>query len=132
MKQNENLSLVSDLIVLAKADEKITAGEYDFILRLAKRMNVTPEEVDALFENPIPSKPLASEMERITHFYKLILVMNVDDETHEKEIALLKNFGLRMGIRAGVITQILHKMEAHDNKIIPTEDLLKIFQTYYN
>ena len=49
MKQ-DNRALISDLIVLAKADEVITYTEYDFILRLADRMEVSKEEVDLLFK----------------------------------------------------------------------------------
>ena len=99
MASLQQQSLLSDLIVLAHADNKVTAQEYDFIHRLAQRMEVSKEAVDALFENPVPSKPIFSELERITHFHKLILVMNVDGEIHPSEVATLRNFGLRMGIR---------------------------------
>ncbi|MAP54925.1 TerB family tellurite resistance protein [Altibacter sp.] len=127
-----NKALISDLIALARADEKVTEVEYDFIIRLAERMRISSAEVKELFENPLPSKPLLTELERITHFYKLVLVMNVDKETHEKEIVAVRNFGLKMGIRPGVVDQILLRMEEYEDKIIPSEELLKIFQTYYN
>ena len=58
--------------------------------------------------------------------------MNVDNETHEKEIVAVRNFGLKLGIRPGVLDQILQRMETYDNNVIPTEELMKIFQTYYN
>lgn len=132
MNYEEKYALLSDLITLAKADNKVTSEEYDFICRLADRMHVLKEEVDQLFHNPRPSKPIFSEMERITHFHKLLLLMNVDREAHPQEVVALKNFGLRMGIRPGVIDQILLKQESYPHKIIPPEELLKIFQTYYN
>ncbi len=132
MENDTKHALISDLIFLARADDKITDAEYDFIQRLAKRMGVSEAEVDALFINPKPSKPLFTELERITHFYKLVLLMNVDLETHEKEVIAIRNFGLRMGIRPGVIDQILIRMDSYDDKIIPSEELIKIFQTYYN
>jgi len=131
MKQ-DNRALISDLIVLAKADEVITYTEYDFILRLADRMEVSKEEVDLLFKEPLPSKTLFTEMERISHFYKMVLVMNVDFEAHKNEIIAVKNFGLKMGIRPGVIDQILLRMDDYEDKIIPSNEIVKIFQTYYN
>jgi len=127
-----NQALLSDLIVLAKADNKVTISEYDLILKLAQSMRITKAEVDTLFKNPLPSTVQASELQRITHFYKLMLVMNVDQEMHEKEIEVVRNFGLKMGIRAGVMDQMLLKMEEYEDHIIPSEELMKIFQTYYN
>jgi len=132
MASLQQQSLLSDLIVLAHADNKVTAQEYDFIHRLAQRMEVSKEAVDALFENPVPSKPIFSELERITHFHKLILVMNVDGEIHPSEVATLRNFGLRMGIRQAAIDQILEEMTRYENNLIPSQELIKIFQTYYN
>ncbi|NND64027.1 MAG: TerB family tellurite resistance protein [Flavobacteriaceae bacterium] len=126
------LSLISDLIVLAKADDKVTSHEYDFMYRLAERMEISKEQVDHLFENPKPSQPIFSELERITHFHKLLLMMNVDRETHEKEIHVLREFGLKMGIRPGAIDQILVRMNDYEDKLIPAQELISIFQTYYN
>ncbi len=129
---SDQKALLSDLIVLANADSKVTSAEYDFIHRIGSRMNLSSEEVDELFKTPIASKVITSEVERITHFHKLVLVMNVDRETHENEIVVLRNFGLRMGIRPGAIDQILIKMNEYEDKVIPANKLIEIFQTYYN
>ena len=107
MQKERNKALISDLIVLAHADEKVTKSEYDFIQRLATRMELTTTDVDQLFEDPKPSAPLFNEMDRIIHFHRLILLMNVDRETHPKEVAAIRNFGLKMGIRPVVIDQIV-------------------------
>lgn len=132
MQNDDKKALISDLIILAKADEKITPQEYDFIYRLANRMEVTKEEVDVLMHDPMPSKPIFSELDRITHFHKLLSLMNVDGEVHEKEVTILRNFGLKMGIRPGAIDQILIKMNDYEDKIIPTQELIQIFQAHYN
>lgn len=125
-------SLLSDLIFLAKADGKIDPAEYDFIHRIGHRMGLDFDTIELLFDHPEPSVPLFTELERITHFHKLLLVMNVDRETHEKEVIALKNFGLRLGIRPGAIDMILERMNQHEDKLIPAEELIRIFQTYYN
>ena len=132
MENKNNQSLISDLIVLALADDKITHSEYDFILRLANRMEMSQDEVEKLFVKPLPSKPIFTELERLTHFHKLVLLMNVDRETHEKEVIVIKNFGLKMGIRAEVIDQVLARMNVYEDKVIPSSELIKIFQTFYN
>ena len=129
---SEQKSLISDLILIAKADDKITHGEYDFIQRVAERMGITPKEVDDLFHDPLPTKTSFTELERITHFHKMVLLMNVDGETHEKEVTLLRDFGLKLGIRPGAVEQVLVAMERYEHKIIPSQELLQIFNTYYN
>ena len=131
MEKNSK-SLLSDLIKMVMADGKINSSEVEFIKKIARRMDISNEEVIYLFKNPEPSQPLFNEVERITHFYKLMLVMNVDKETHEKELTALKNFGLKTGIRPIVADQILKKMNNYEDKLIPAEELLKIFKIYYN
>ena len=132
MKKSNKFSLLSDLIILSKADGKVTHSEYDFLIRLAERMDISKEELDFIFNNPLPSQTVFTELERITHFNKLLLLMNVDHETHKKEVIMLRKFGLSMGIREDVIQQVLDQMEHYDNKIIPPEKLIKIFKTFYN
>jgi uncharacterized tellurite resistance protein B-like protein len=132
MQYDDQNALISDLIILAKADEKITPQEYDLIFRLAKRLGVTERKVELLLQNPVVSKPIFSELERIAHFHKLLSLMNVDGEVHEKEIIVLRNFGLKMGIRPGAIDQILIKMNEYEDKIIPTLELLNILKAHYN
>ncbi len=117
---------------MVMADGKINNLEIEFIQRLSKRMGISDREIIDLFENPEPSQKNFSEVERISHFYKLILMMNIDKETHESEIVTLKNFGLKMGIRPGVADQILYKMDGYEDKLLPANELLKIFKIYYN
>lgn len=132
MNNLDNQSLISDLIKLAEADGKLTHSEYDFIIRLAKRMEVSEEEVEELFNKPISTKTKFTELERITHFHKLVLLMNVDRETHKKEVIAIKNFGLKMGIRSDVINQILERMNEYEDKVIPSSELIQIFRSNYN
>lgn len=132
MSNDRQKALISDLIQLALADGKIMSSEYDFILRIAERMDVTKDEIDELIKDPLPSLPIVSEIERITHFHKLILLMNVDWEAHEKEVNMLRNFGLKLGIRPAAIDRILQLSQHYENKIVPSEEIIQIFQTYYN
>lgn len=130
--KEEKLGLLSDLIALAQADHHVSEEEYQFIMTLAKRFEIDRETVHDLFHNPVESKPIVSELGRITHFHKLVLMMNIDLKTKESEVAALRNFGLRMGIRMEIIDQVMLRMDKYENKLIPTEELVRIFQAYYN
>jgi len=132
MNKEHKKALISDLIVLAQADNKVTRAEYEFIMRLAHRMELTIQDVDDLFLEPVPSKPIFNELERITHFHKMVLLMNVDREAHPEEVAAIRNFGLKMGMRPGIMDQILLRMDQYEDRVIPAQDLIQIFQAYYN
>lgn len=113
-------------------DGEIKPSEIQLIEKLAERMTIPKSDVYKLFQNPKPSRPPFSEADRITHFYKLMLVMRVDGETDDSELETLVNFGLKMGIRPGVADQILKKMDQYENGIVPADELLNIFKIYYN
>jgi len=132
MNELHNKSLLSDLIYLAKADGVVDSAEHDFIHRIGARMGLDFNAIEQLFDHPEPSVPLFTELERITHFHKLLLVMNVDNETHAQEVIALRNFGLKMGIRPEVISSILERMNDFPDKIIPSGELIALFQAYYN
>ncbi len=117
---------------MVKADGKVKPSEIQLIQKLAKRLGVQKTDLSELFKHPQPSQTLYSEVDRITHFYRLVLVMRVDQETHESEVVALKNFGLKMGIRPIVADQIMKKMAQYKNGVVPPEELLKIFKIYYN
>src|SRR5690554_8228615 len=87
---NDPKSLLSDLIYMVMADGKIQTSEIQFIEKLAKRLSVPMADVYELFENPKKTKVPFSEAERITHFYRLMLVMKIDGETHEEELIALE------------------------------------------
>ena len=132
MNHSNPKSLLSDLISIANADGEVDASEFDFIYRVGTRMGLKTREIDQLFQKPEPSAALFSELERITHFHKLLMVMNVDGITHQNEVIALRNFGLKMGIHPGAIDSILNRMNDYEDKIIPSQELIAIFQTYYN
>lgn len=117
---------------MVMVDGKIKSSEVQFIEKLGERMAIPKEEIYELFKNPKLSKAPYSEVSRITHFYKLMLVMRVDGETHEAELTALRNFGLKMGIRPGVAYQIRKKMDRYKDGVIPPKELLNIFKIYYN
>ncbi len=67
MENDNSKAIISDLIFLAYADGKLTDSEYDFILQIALRLDLTEVEVQDLFDNPSSSRPIFTELERINN-----------------------------------------------------------------
>lgn len=128
----EKLSLLSEMISFAKGDSKIKNIEYNFLLGVAKQLDISREDFDYLIKNPVTYTHLKSHSERIVQFHRLVLLMNIDDENTSKDVTKLYNFGLRMGLSHESITKVLYLMESFPNKIVPPDVLIDIFKTQYN
>ena len=128
----ENLQIISDMIAMAKADGVISDDEYEFILLVAHKLNIDKAQVDKLIEKPAKKIVFKTEIDRITQFHRLVLLMNVDEKIHPAETNTLRNYGLRLGVRPDAIEQVLREMTTYKNNMISGERMVEIFQKYYN
>ena len=128
----EKLSLLSEMISFAKSESSIKNIEYNFLMGVAKQLDISRSDFDYLIEHPVTYTHLKSHSERIVQFHRLVLLMNIDDENTSKEVMKLYNFGLRMGLSHESITKVLYLMESFPNKIVPPDVLIDIFKTQYN
>jgi hypothetical protein len=130
----EKLSLLSEMIAFAKYDKDIKHIEYNFLLGVAKQLEISREDFDYLIEHPINYIHLKSHSERIVQFHRLVLLMNIENQgdNNSKSVIKLYNFGLRMGLSHESITKVLYLMESFPNKIVPPDVLIDIFKTQYN
>lgn len=133
----EKLSLLSEMIAFAKYDKDIIKIEYNFLLGVAKQLDISREDFEYLLENPVSYTHLKSHSERIVQFHRLVLLMNIEQEYGEEGnnsagAIKLYNFGLRMGLSHESITKVLYLMESFPNKIVPPDVLIDIFKTQYN
>lgn len=133
----EKLSLLSEMIAFAKYDKDLKKIEYNFLLGVAKQLEISREDFEYLIENPVTYTHLKSHSERIVQFHRLVLLMNIEQEYGEENnntsgAIKLYNFGLRMGLSHESITKVLYLMESFPNKIVPPDVLIDIFKTQYN
>lgn len=128
----EKLSLLSEMIAFAKYDKDIKEIEYNFLLGVARQLDISREDFEYLIEHPVTYTHLKSHSERIVQFHRLVLLMNIDSEGSNKGAIKLFNFGLRMGLSHESISKVLYLMESFPNKIVPPDVLIDIFKTQYN
>jgi len=128
----EKLSLLTELIKLARCDNEVREQEYTFLLSVAQSLKVSKEDFDSLFETYIEFTPPESEFERILQFHRLVLLMNVDLETSDLELAFLKDIGIRIGLNPNATNRVLAEMHNYPNKVIPPSRLIEIFKENYN
>ena len=128
----EKLSLLTELIKLARCDQKIREQEHAFLWTIARALEVSREDFDSLFEQYIEFTPPESEFDRILQFHRLVLLMNVDQESSETEIEFLKDIGIRIGLNPQATNRVLTEMHNYPDKLIPPDKLIEIFKEHYN
>jgi len=128
----EKLSLLSELIAFAQADENIKTIEYKFLKSIAKQLEVSDEDFNHLFKFPVTYVNLKSHSERIVQFHRLVLLMNLSSENSEKQMVKIHNFGLRMGLSHESINRVLDLMDSFPNRVVPPDFLIDIFKVQYN
>nr|WP_299069778.1 TerB family tellurite resistance protein [uncultured Allomuricauda sp.] len=128
----EKLSILSEMIAFARVDQSLKDSEYQFLVGVASSLGVDKTTFEFLL-NEKPSKTfLKSQAERIVQFHRLLLLMNIDREQHEKEMLTLRNIGLAMGLPPSGIEQVFSVMHEYPNKVVPPDVLINIFKAHYN
>ena len=128
----EKLSILTDLVKLAKVDQEVREIEYGFLKVIAMRLMVPITDFDELFDRNIDFTPPKLEPNRILHFQRLVMMMCIDRQIAVEEIDFLKGIGIRMGLNPLATNRVLEEMNKYPNKVIPSERLIEIFQTYHN
>ncbi|MCH2230127.1 MAG: prolyl oligopeptidase family serine peptidase [Crocinitomicaceae bacterium] len=131
-ERDEKLSLLADLVKLAKSDNEVREIEFQFLFSIAAQLGITKDDFMYVFEKNIEFTPPKLEADRIVQFQRLILLMNVDLEAGTEEIDYIKNIGMRMGLNPMATNEVLNRMNDHENKIVPPDELLVIFKTFNN
>lgn len=128
----EKLSLLYELLKMARIDSEISARELEFIQQIAEMIGVEKDHVLALLGEKIAYKAPKSEFERILQFHRLVLLANVDLQIEGEEIIALQKAGIKLGLRPEAVTAVLMEMGKHAHGMIPTDRMLQIFTAYHN
>ena len=124
--------MISELIELSKSDGYVSDQEIGFIHQIGNMMGLANEEILALFKTPVAFNPPDEHFDRIVQFQRMVLLMNVDKETHVNEMNHLKMMGLKLGLNPSAVDEVLKRMVDYPNNMIPPDDLLKIYRKHMN
>ena len=128
----EKLSILSELIHLAKADNQLDENELGFIKAIAQGLHVSDADLAALFDKPVEFDPPANDGERIVQFHRLVLLMNVDQNITDNEMTAVRTAGIRLGLNPLATNEVLKRMYDYPNNVIPPDELIKIFIKHHN
>lgn len=128
----EKLVLLSEMIAFAKIGSGIKTVEYTFLLGISKQLQVSQEDFEYLFKNPVSYGSIKSQSDRVVQFHKLVLLLHHNLEITKEAVAKLHNYGFQMGLSYECTCRVLKLMESFPDRYIPTDFLIEIFKTQSN
>lgn len=131
-KHQEKLSLIQDLIALSKADGNVDYMEDNFIRNIASSLGVSEEELNELKKNPVDFNPEDNETARIIQFYRLLLLMGIDQNRTSEEINCCKQLALNMGLNPVAVNKTITQILNAESGMLSPEEVIKIFQVQHN
>ena len=128
----EKLSILTELIKLAKVDMEFGDEEYQFLQVIANLLEIEKEQLDLLVLKYVEFTPPPLEVDRILQFQRLVLLANVDMKLDSSELNMLKKAGLKLGLNLEAVEIVLTEMKKSKNGMVPADRLIKIFKVYHN
>lgn len=111
-----------NLLMLARADGKISEEEEKYLDEIGTRIGLTKEQIEDIKLNPsqYPTHPPFGKEERIIRFINFIEIIKSDNDIDEKEVSLLKKFGIAIGFSSKEVDTYFSKIvdllnEKHTN-----------------
>lgn len=130
----EKRAILSELILMAHADQQIKKEELAFLQAISKRLELSEEELSYMIDNPgeLENEIPKQFVKRIVHFHRLMLMMHIDGHVDNAELQLLYETALRYGIRKSTVDTLLTTMEKYPHGEIPPAELMSIHQRNHN
>jgi uncharacterized tellurite resistance protein B-like protein len=127
-------SIVALLLRLQEADSEKSIREFAYIHKVATHLGLEADEVVQIERDlsSYPLKPPSDERERMTILYYLLFLMDIDGTVSQDEEDLLKEFGMRLGFRLDLTSELINEIKHHAAASVPADALLRHIRKYLN
>lgn len=124
---NEKLSIVSQLIEIAKSDGVVNIAEVSYVFFVAQQLGVTQLELTRLFDKaPIISPPIELKS-RVEQFHRCIILTLIDNNIHDSEIEKLEEIAGDLRLPLGPSEDIMKQIRKKSNELITLSELLNLY-----
>lgn len=124
----EKKNIISELILMARADLQLKNEEIAFIKSVGKRMKLSSEDIVYMIKHPdkLTTTVPKDYTKRIVHFHRMMLMMHIDGHVDDKELQLLHDVALKYGFSKSTVDVLLQTMKRYPNGEIPPSELMEI------
>ena len=108
--KKKRLSHIKNLVALAASDGELDKSELDLIFRIGAKVGLSRDELMRIIQRPESISFRAPDYfrERIEQLYDMVLIMMIDGEIHENEVAFCKLTAIRLGFKHQIIDKMVH------------------------
>jgi uncharacterized tellurite resistance protein B-like protein len=130
----EKKDIISELILMAHADNYLKNEEIAFITTVGKRMQLSDEEIAYMVDHPEELTTVVPKeyTKRIVHFHRMMLMMHIDGHVDEQELQLLHDVALQYGFRKTTVDALLQSMITYPYGELPLSELMQIHRRSSN
>lgn len=111
-EKKKGKSHLRNLMSMAMADGKLEDTEYQFLLKIANRYNISSNDVDKL-KAEIAQKGGYSVEKGSTKFeqiFDLVKMMMIDNNINPNELKMCKNFAQKIGVAVNKVDELIESI----------------------
>ena len=110
----KKLSFLKNLILIATADRDFDTKEGDFLLEMARNLDLTYDDVKPLAENMNDAEFVVPESDEAKAFelQAMVMMMLQDDSIEDTEYNLCLQYAERVGLNKYVLDDLIYKLTA--------------------
>lgn len=132
LNYNEKLSLLHNLLNLARVDHEESDLEVDFIYRISDRMSISRADINKLLKQKVDFHPPKEENKRVVLFYTFLLMMGIDGEFTDDEKSVCQEIGFKLGLNQMAVHLLIQKIIENDGAKVPALEVVEFFKLYHN
>ena len=106
-------SYLKELIKVAKADGHLEEREYNFILKIGRKLTCSPAEIETLSKEiqlDDPDEARQTRQHRLKLLFDLVAIMMIDGSIDPKELGLCKSIAMKSGFEPEVIDDVVYRI----------------------
>ena len=132
LNKEQKLSLLRQLVNMAKADKIFKFVEFKYLADIAEVLGISARQLDEIIDNDVMAPLPEKNLDRVRQLYRLSIMMMVDHIISKEEMILLKDYALQLGLTAEGVDEMIKKMHENKGGMLLDEDLLNIFSLESN
>ena len=107
--QQKRKSHLENLLRVGLADGNLDQTELEYLISLARKLNMPGKELDEILQDKIEIKfkPPSSFEDKVDQLHDLVYMMLINGEIHEKELKICKTLALKLDILPKMVDDIV-------------------------
>lgn len=118
-KEGARRSHVKNLIEVALADGHLATEEWNMMVYLAEKFNISEHQIKEIKDNPDSVKfvvPKTHE-ESVLQIEDLLMVMTVDHEISTREVELIKKIAIKLNVLPQMVDELISRIKGESNPV---------------